>query len=153
MADNEIALISLQQAATSAVKQCIELKIDFSSEAEFVADADSKYLNTEFVDMYNDMRVITVPSARFNTSITLNAPTAHDGKGGYTASGATINYMIVHPSAILQVMEHYAPRVFSPEQNIEAEAWRVQPRYVHGAWVKAHKTNGIYVSKGTVSSN
>ena len=105
------------------------------------------------VDMYNDMRVITVPSARFNTSITLNAPTAHDGAGGYTASGATINYMIVHPSAILQVMEHYAPRVFSPEQNIEAEAWRVQPRYVHGAWVKAHKTNGIYVSKGTVSSN
>ena len=47
MADNEIALISLQQAATSAVKQCVELKIDFSSEAEFVADADSKYLNTE----------------------------------------------------------------------------------------------------------
>jgi hypothetical protein len=54
--------------------------------------------------------------------------------------------MIIHPSAVLQVMQHYAPRIFSPEQNIEAEAWRVQPRYAHGAWVKAHKTNGIFVS-------
>lgn len=98
------------------------------------------------VEMYNDMRVVTVPSGRFNTAITLNAPTTSSGAGGYTATGDTINYMIVHPSAILQVMEHYAPRVFSPEQNIEADAWRVQPRFAHGAWVKTHKTNGIYVS-------
>ena len=98
------------------------------------------------VEMYNDMRVITVPSGRFNTAITLNAPTTSSGAGGYTASGDAINYMIVHPSAILQVMAHYAPRIFNPNQNIEADAWRVQPRFAHGAWVKAHKTNGIYVS-------
>ena len=98
------------------------------------------------VEMYNDMRVITVPSGRFNTAITLNAPTTSSGVGGYTASGDAINYMIVHPSAILQVMAHYAPRIFTPAQNIEADAFRVQPRYCHGAWVKAHKTNGIYVS-------
>lgn len=98
------------------------------------------------VEMYNDMRVITVPSGRFNTAITLNAPTTSSGAGGYTASGDAINYMIVHPSAILQVMAHYAPRIFNPNQNIEADAWRVQPRFAHGAWVKAHKDNGIYVS-------
>ena len=98
------------------------------------------------VEMYNDMRVITVPQPRFSTAITLANPTTSSGAGGYTASGDNINYMIIHPSAVLQVMQHYAPRVFSPEQNIEADAWRVQPRYCHGAWVKAHKTNGIYVS-------
>jgi hypothetical protein len=98
------------------------------------------------VEMYNDMRVITVPQPRFSTAITLANPTTSAGAGGYTASGDNINYMIIHPSAVLQVMQHYAPRVFSPEQNIEADAWRVQPRYCHGAWVKAHKTNGIYVS-------
>ncbi len=98
------------------------------------------------VEMYNDMRVITVPSGRFNTAITLNAPTTSSGAGGYTATGDAVNYMIVHPSAILQVMAHYAPRFFTPEQNIEADAYRVQPRFAHGAWVKAHKTNGIYVS-------
>lgn len=98
------------------------------------------------VEMYNDMRVITVPQPRFSTAITLANPTTSAGAGGYTASGDNINYMIIHPSAVLQVMQHYAPRLFSPEQNIEADAWRVQPRYCHGAWVKAHKTNGIFVS-------
>jgi len=100
------------------------------------------------VEMYNDMRVITVPTGRFQTAITLNAPTTSSGAGGFApASGASaINYMIVHPSAILQVMAHYAPRIFNPNQNIEADAWRVQPRFAHGAWVKAHKDNGIYVS-------
>lgn len=100
------------------------------------------------VEMYNDMRVITVPTGRFQTAITLNAPTTSSGAGGFApATGASaINYMIVHPSAILQVMAHYAPRIFNPEQNIEADAWRVQPRFAHGAWVKAHKDNGIYVS-------
>ena len=98
------------------------------------------------VEMYNDMRVITVPQPRFSTAITLANPTTSAGAGGYTASGDNINYMIIHPSAVLQVMQHYAPRMFSPEQNIEADAWRVQPRYCHGAWVKAHKKNGIFVS-------
>lgn len=100
------------------------------------------------IEMYNDMRVIRVPQPRFQTAITLNAPTTSSGAGGFApASGAAaINYMIVHPSAVLQVMKHYAARVFSPEQNIEADAWRVQPRFAHGAWVLAHKNNGIYVS-------
>ena len=100
------------------------------------------------IEMYNDMRVIRVPQPRFQTAITLNAPTTSSGAGGFApASGASaINYMIVHPSAVLQVMKHYAARVFSPEQNIEADAWRVQPRFAHGAWVLNHKKNGIYVS-------
>ena len=100
------------------------------------------------IEVYNDMRVIRVPQPRFQTAITLNAPTTSSGAGGFApATGASaINYMIIHPSAVLQVMQHYAPRIFSPEQNIEADAWRVQPRYAHGAWVKTHKTNGIYVS-------
>ena len=100
------------------------------------------------IEMYNDMRVIRVPQGRFQTAITLNAPTTSSGAGGFApASGAAaINYMIVHPSAVLQVMKHYAARVFSPEQNIEADAWRVQPRFAHGAWVLNHKKNGIYVS-------
>lgn len=98
------------------------------------------------VEMYNDMRVITVPSKRFHTAITLNAPTTAAAAGGYTAGGQAINYMIVHPSAVLQVMKHYVPRIFMPEQNIEADAYRVQPRFAHGAWVKTNKKQGIFVS-------
>ena len=68
------------------------------------------------------------------------------GTGGYTATGDAINYMIVHPSAILQVVKHQIPRIFSPEVNQEADAWKFDYRVYHDCWVKAQKTNGIYVS-------
>ena len=98
------------------------------------------------VEMFNDMRLITVPSGRFNTAVTINAPTTSAGAGGYTASGDAINYMIVHPSAVLQVVKHAVPRTFSPEVNQEADAWKFDYRVYHDCWVKAQKTNGIYVS-------
>jgi len=98
------------------------------------------------VEMFNDMRLITVPSGRFNTAVTLNAPTASNGAGGYTASGDAINYMIVHPSAILQVVKHAVPRIFSPEVNQEADAWKFDYRVYHDCFIEAQKTNGIYVS-------
>lgn len=111
---------------------------------------DDKNVNYN-VDIYNDMRVITVPQTRFYSVIDLAAPTTSSGTGGYSknASGVDINFMIVHPSAVMQVMKHYAPRIFSPQQNIEADAWLVQPRFAHGAWVKHNKANGIYVHKST----
>ncbi len=98
------------------------------------------------VEMFNDMQVITVPSGRFNTAVTINNSTTSAGVGGYTASGDAINYMIVHPSAILQVVKHQIPRIFSPEVNQEADAWKFDYRVYHDCWVKDQKTNGIYVS-------
>lgn len=105
------------------------------------------------IDIYDDMRVIRVPSARFNTAITLAQPTAHDGAGGYTATGETINFMIVHPSAVIQVMKHYAPRMFTPAQNIEADAFRINLRYCHDAFVLANKLKGIYVHAPAAETN
>lgn len=104
------------------------------------------------VEMYNDMRVITVPAGRFNTAITLAQPEAHDGAGGYTATGSTINFMIIHPTAIMQSTVLYSPRIFSPEVFQEASAWAYDFRIAHGAWVKHQKTNGIYVNAPSVVS-
>ena len=98
------------------------------------------------VEIYNDMRVITVPSGRFNTEITLAQPDSHDDAGGYTATGSTINYMIVHPSAVMQAVKLATPRIFSPQVVQQANAWQYDFRQYHGAWVKHQKTNGIYVS-------
>lgn len=104
------------------------------------------------VEMYNDMRVITVPSGRFNTAITLAQPSAHDDAGGYSTTGSTINFMIVHPTAIMQVMKLANPRIFSPEVNQQADAWQYDFRQYHGAWVKHQKVKGIYVNAPTVVS-
>ena len=99
------------------------------------------------VEIYNDMRVISVPQSRFQTAITLANPTTSAGAGGFApATGAAnINFMIIHPTAVLQVMKYFNPRLFAPSQNPEADAWLVQPRFYHGAFVKTRKTNGIYV--------
>ena len=112
------------------------------------ADRDIDYN----VERYNDMRVITVPSGRFNTAVTLAQPDSHDDAGGYTATGATINYMIVHPTAIMQAVHMAEPRVFSPQVNQQARAWMYDFRQYHGAWVKNNKKDGIYVSAPAVVS-
>lgn len=109
----------------------------------FVENRDADVNNN--VEYYNDMRVITVPQGRFNTAVTLAAPTASNVAGGFTTSGDAINFMIVHPTAVMQVMKHYVPRIFSPEVNQEADAWKLNMRFAHGAWVLSNKTNGIYV--------
>ena len=104
------------------------------------------------IEVYNDMRVITVPSGRFNTAISLAQPTAHDGAGGYSTTGSTINFLIIHPSAIMQSTILYEPRIFSPEVNQQAQAWMYDFRQTHGCWVKHQKMNGIYVNAPSVVS-
>lgn len=104
------------------------------------------------VEIFNDMRVITVPSGRFNTSITLAQPSAHDDAGGYSLSGNKINFMVVHPSAIMQAVKLAMPRIFSPQVVQEATAWQYDFRQYHGAWVKHQKTDGVYCHSGTTVS-
>lgn len=105
------------------------------------------------VDFYDDMRIIRVPQARFQTAITLNAPTSSSGAGGYSSNGQNINFMIVHPSAVIKTMKHYVPRLFSPAQNIEADAYRLNVRYAGDCWVLDNKVGGIYVHAEASSSS
>ena len=104
------------------------------------------------VEMYDGMRVIRVPSGRFNTQITLAAPTTNSSAGGYSATGVDINFMIIHPSAVMQVIKHQIPRLFSPEVNQEADAWKLNYRVYHDCWVLDNKTYGIYVHKKASST-
>ena len=104
------------------------------------------------VEMYDSMRVITVPSGRFNTVITLAQPDSHDDAGGYTAAGDTINFLIIHPSAIMQANCFTEPRIFAPGVWQQSQGWAWDFRQYHGCWVKHQKTNGIYVNAPSVVS-
>lgn len=98
------------------------------------------------VEMYNDMRIITVPQARFYTAITLNQPTSHSDIGGYTVAGVPINFMIVHPSAVKQVVKHRIPNIFAPAQNQQGDAWLLNYRIYHDCFVLENKADGIFLS-------
>lgn len=101
------------------------------------------------IEMYNDLRVIKVPQSRFASVCTLAAPTLSSDAGGFTLSGYNLNYLIIHPTAVMQVVKHVVPRIFSPAVNQEADAWKFDYRIYHDAFVKAQKTDGIYVGLGT----
>ena len=104
------------------------------------------------IEIYNNMRVIRIPSSRFNTQVTLASPTDASSSGGYSCTGQDINFMIVHPSAVVQVIKHLIPRVFSPEVNQEADAWKINYRIYHDCFVLANKTRGIYVHSKAAAS-
>lgn len=97
---------------------------------------------------YSGMDVIMVPQTRFYTSVDLNAGSDVDA-GGYSKSAGAkdINFMVIHPSAVLQVVKHAALKVFTPEENQTTDGWLIQYRIYHDAFVYANKLDGVYLHK------
>lgn len=112
-------------------------------------------LNRDF-DSYDSMKIVKVPQTRFYTGITMVAAAA----GGYSKAltgetgpgddiGLNINFMIIHPSAVIQATKIAHPRIFSPNQNQTADAWKYDFRLYHDAFALDNKVGGIYLSKHT----
>lgn len=106
------------------------------------------------VETFDNMRVIRVPSGRFNTAITLNDGATGGTEGGFkpTAGGAAINFMIIHPSAVIQVAKHVAPKIISPDVNQTADAYMFMYRIYHDCFVEDNKVKGIYVHKAKTAN-
>lgn len=123
--------------------------------SRFVMNDDRGVQTT--VDYYDDMRVIRVPKGRFNTAINLlDGVSAGEEAGGYTVPASTsyaINFMIVHPSAVAQIVHHVVPRIFSPEVNQQADAWKFDYRLYHSAFVESNKVNGIYLHRASTANS
>lgn len=105
------------------------------------------------IEVLDGMRVVRVPSARFNTAITLyDGSTSGQTAGGFVAAGYPINFMIVHPSAVVQIVKHVVPRLFSPQQNLDADAWKYDYRIYHDAFVLENKVKGIYLHRASTAN-
>ena len=107
------------------------------------------------VETYDGMRVIRVPQSRFYTAITLyDGTTSGQTAGGYigtTSTGYKINFMVVHPSAVCQVLKHVKPRIFAPDVNQKADAWKFDYRVYHDIFVYDNKLKGIYLHRGSTA--
>lgn len=121
----------------------------------FIENAEGN-VNRE-VEVFDGMRVIRVPKARFNTAITLlDGTSTNQTAGGYVVPASTsypINFMIVHPSAVVQVVKHVVPRLFAPQQNLNADAWKYDYRIYHDCWVLDNKVKGIYLHKAATANS
>ena len=94
-------------------------------------------------------QVIEVPQTRFYTAIDLyDGSSSGETAGGYVKNatdGKDINFMIVEKSAVMQYNKHIAPKVITPEQNQDADAWKFGYRKYGLADVYENKVAGIYV--------
>ena len=81
--------------------------------------------------------VITVPQSRFFKTVTLTAA------GGWTGAQA-INFLIVPKEAVIQFQKHTVPKIITPEQNQDADAYKYAYRTVGIADVKDNKKGAIY---------
>ena len=141
----------------------VEGRILFISEtayAALMAKIDRTVMNGEMainhgLTSFDGMQLVRVPQSRFYTAITL-----YDGKsssqeaGGYVgtkSTGYNVNFMIVHPSALTKVVKHVQPRIFAPEVNQDADAWKFDYRVYHDTFVYENKVNGIYLHRGATA--
>lgn len=106
------------------------------------------------VETYDGMQIVRVPQSRFYTAITLyDGTTSSQTAGGFvgTTGGYKINFMIVHPSAVTKVVKHVLPRIFTPEQYQNADAWKFDYRIYHDTFVYDNKVKGIYMHRGSTA--
>lgn len=95
----------------------------------------------------NFTKTIKVPQSRFYTAVKLKNGKSGEEAGGYEKAdgGADINFMIIHKSAVIQYPKHIAPKIITPEQNQEGDAYKFGYRNVGIADAYKNKLAGIYL--------
>lgn len=92
--------------------------------------------------------VVKVPQSRFYTAIDqYDGTTGGEEAGGYVkdTNGCDINFMIIEKSAVIQFEKHVAPKIITPEQNQNADAYKFGYRNVGIADAYENKVAGIYL--------
>ena len=95
---------------------------------------------------FDEMPIAKVPQTRFYTAVDTLSGKDGEAAGGYAkAEGAKdINFMIIDRASVIQLIKHGKIRVFDPDTNQSADAYKVDYRIYHDAWVLENKKNGIY---------
>lgn len=146
MEDAEVGTETVVAFVTPEVKKFIK-QSDLISR-EFMTNVGTRVINRD-VDTLDGMLLITTPQSRMYTAITLyDGTTGGQEAGGYikeVATGKDVNFMLVDTNAILGVTKTAMPRIFDPETNQEANAWKFDYRLYHDLFVPDNKVNGIYL--------
>lgn len=96
--------------------------------------------------------IVDVPQTRFYTAVdlldgTTKTDTEDETAGGYVKDkdAKNINFMIIHKAAVIQYSKHVVNKIFTPEQNQNADAWQFCYRAYGLTDAYENKAAGIYV--------
>ncbi len=126
---------------TSAVKRLLRENQKQNYRLEQGQNPNEKFLT------WDEMKIVTVPSARFASKVTLNdGKTGGQEAGGFAKAegGKAINFMVVHPSAAAAIQRHKKLRYFAPDVNQDKDAHKWQFRLFHDLLVYENKRGLIY---------
>lgn len=146
-------------ASGEEVYKAIAKVYDDMTDAEVPETDRHLFIRTTYAGMIRDMdttkskelikkfaSVQEMPSNRFYTAIEqLDGKSEGQKAGGYKkADGAfDLNFLIVHKGAVIQFPKHVAPKVITPEQNQDADAYKFGYRNVGIANTYENKAAGI----------
>ncbi|MDN4069257.1 hypothetical protein QYF50_15500 [Paenibacillus vini] len=119
----------------------IQKKIDVGQFAQGGINLSIKYLD--------GIPLIPVAANRFKTEYLFNnGKTSGQEVGGFTptANAKDILWMVVNRSAPVAISKTDTPRIFDPLTNQEANAWKIDYRKYHDAFIPKNKVPTIFVT-------
>jgi hypothetical protein len=135
-------MTALRKAATYMANQ----KVPVDGRVLYISNTNLGLI--EDLDSYKSKAVL----AKFGTVVPMpdeefvNGCTT--GENGYTLSGNYLNFLVVSKKSVIQHLTHVAPKIVTPEQNQDADAYKYGYRIVGICDVYKNKTAGIYASVG-----
>lgn len=124
----------------------------------FATNTGNQYYDDQFM-RYENLKIVLVPQTRFYATVTyLDGVTTEGGDqtaGGYADGGKDINFIIVDPASVIQVVKHEIPRFFAPNSemnriygadgvNQDGNFWKFDYEIYHDLFVLDNTVDGVY---------
>lgn len=101
------------------------------------------------VPSVDGVALISTPDNRMYSAITLYDGQSSNQKVGGYAKGSTakdVNFLICPKRTPIAVTKQDKMKIFSPEQNQDADAWKMNYRRYHDIWVLDNKISSVFVN-------
>lgn len=97
----------------------------------------------------DNMTIVPVPAGRFYTHVDLEAGATPSAAGGFsmTSGAKAINFMLINPSAVLQVKKQELVKIFNPDVVQNSDNWLFDYAIYHDAFVYDNQVKGVYLHK------
>ena len=90
----------------------------------------------------------TTKQRMYSAITTLDGKTDGQKAGGYTkaVSALDVNFVLIARQVPIAITKQDKMKIFTPDENQDADAWKMNYRRYHDLWVLDNKASGIFVN-------